>query len=191
MQSEPLRATLSSRPNPLVFRGLAACIAMGAIAVNLGLQDIWRPVLAAAMLVAVTCVVLPAKEPNDAFRNGLLTSLRSIRQSRFWMRLCGAVLMVLVVSLLDYFEAFTLGRVFNIFLVPIYLASLLLGLPVALLTWLISLVVVEYCAIPPRYGFAIVSLKDFAELITFLYLGLMAIACAHLITASSTIDEET
>jgi K+-sensing histidine kinase KdpD len=170
---------------------LAAGIAMGAVAVDVGLGGAWWPVLAAAMLVVVTCFVLPAREPDDGFRNGVLAMLRSIRWSPFWIRLCSAVLMVLAVSVLDYLGGFTLGREFNIFLVPIYLAALLLGLPVGLLTWLISLVTVEYCALPPRYSFAIVSLKDFAELITFFYLGLMTIACAHLIRASSTIDEET
>jgi K+-sensing histidine kinase KdpD len=94
------------------------------------------------------------------------------------------------VAALDYYASGfnRLGREFNIFLVPIFLSSLLFGLPLGILTWLLSFVTAYYCLIPPKYSFGIYSPKDLANLIGYFYLGLITLAIPVLIRASSAAD---
>ncbi len=70
-----------------------------------------------------------------------------------WLRLGCGVLFVLAGSLLASSTRLPVGSEFNLYLVPIFLSSLLFGLPVAVATWLLSFAVAYYYLIPPAIQF--------------------------------------
>ena len=102
-----------------------------------------------------------------------------------------AVLAIVAASALDeQVGGSILGRGFNIYLIPIFLASFFFGLPLAILTWLLSFLTAYFCLIPPRYSFEIGGLKDFGDLMIFFYVGLITVAIPTLIRASSVVEEK-
>jgi K+-sensing histidine kinase KdpD len=188
-KNKNIRETLFTRTDPVVFRIAAYIVAIGVAGSDMLLEGASWAILAAAGLVAAACFIFPARAPEDEFRKKILATLRFVRFSSVWMRLGCAIFLILIVSVLDYYGRFELGREFNIFLLPIFLASLLFGLPLAILTWLLSFIVVYFIVIPPRYSFEISELKEFAELVGFFYLGLMILTVPVLIRASAAVDE--
>jgi K+-sensing histidine kinase KdpD len=188
-KTQDLRETLFARADPVVFRIAAYIAAIGVAGSDMLLAGAWWAILAVTGLVAAACFIFPARAPQDEFRKKILAALRIVRFSCVWMRLGCAIFLILIVSVLDYYVRFELGREFNIFLLPIFLVSLLFGLPLAILTWLLSFIVVYFNVIPPRYSFEITELKEFAELFGFFYLGLMTLTVPVLIRASAAVDE--
>lgn len=187
---EKIRETMFSRPDPVIFRGLAYIAAIGIVGTDHLLGGAWWTILAAIALVAATSFILPVKRPKNRIRNGILETLHTIRYSSWWTRLACATLMVVGVSALGhYVGGFRLGREFNIYLIPIFLTSFMFGFPLAILIWLFSFVAVYYYVIPPDDSFALNSVKDFADLIGFFYLGLITLAIPVLIRASAVSDE--
>src|SRR6266436_5958601 len=188
-KTQDIRETLFARADPVVFRIAAYVAAIGVAGSDMLLAGTWWTILAVTGLVAAACFIFPARAPQNEFRKKILAALRLVRFSSVWMRLGCAVFLILIVSVLDYYVRFELGREFNIFLLPIFLVSLLFGLPLAILTWLLSFIVVYFSVIPPRYSFEISELKEFAELFGFFYLGLMTLTVPVLIRASAAADE--
>ncbi len=188
-KTQDIRETLFARADPVVFRIAAYVAAIGVAGSDMLLAGAWWTILAVTGLVAAACFIFPARAPQNEFRKKILAALRLVRFSSVWMRLGCAVFLILIVSVLDYYVRFELGREFNIFLLPIFLVSLLFGLPLAILTWLLSFIVVYFSVIPPRYSFEISELKEFAELFGFFYLGLMTLTVPVLIRASAAVDE--
>jgi K+-sensing histidine kinase KdpD len=140
---------------------------------------------AAIILVALTTFIFPAAAPKGKLHQGIIAMLGRI-QPPWWMGGTCAALMVAGISALDYFAGgLRVGGEFNLHLIPIFLASLLFGLPVGIVTWLFSFLAVYFSVISPRDSFAIGSLKDFADMISFFYLGLIILAIPVLIRASS------
>ena len=182
--------TIFLRPKPLIFRGAACVLALCVATTDRFLGGSWFAVLLALLLVGVTTFVLPASAPKTVLRKEILALLRWLRISRWGFQLSFAILMISAAVFLDIqLGGITLGPEFNIYLIPVFLASLFFGVPLALLTWLLCFLAVYFCLIPPRYSFEILSLGDFRDLMTFFYLGLMTAAVPTLIRASSVADD--
>jgi K+-sensing histidine kinase KdpD len=180
-----IRDSMDSRPDPLMFRGMAYVAAVGVVGTDLLLGARLWSVLGATLLIATASFIFPIRTPNDNFRKKTLVTLRAIRQSSWWVRFAVMALMTIGVSVFDSYLDLKLGRHFNMFLIPIFLVSLLFGLPLAILSWLLSVLAVYYCVIPPKNSFELGSLKDFADLFGFFYLGLVTLAIPTLIRSSS------
>jgi hypothetical protein len=187
-KTEKIRDTMFSHANPVIFRSAAYLAAIGVVGTDNLLGGGRWAILVAISLVAATNFILPVAPPEDNLRNGILTALHMIRCRPWRTRLACAILMVVGVSALDYYVGGSiLGREFNLYLIPIFLTSLLFGFPLAILTWLFSFLTVCYLAILSRISFF--SLEDFADLVGFFYLGLIALAIPVLIRSSSVADE--
>jgi K+-sensing histidine kinase KdpD len=181
--------TMSARPNPLMFRGAAYILALCVVGTDKLLGGSWFAFLVALLLVGATSFILPMGAPKNDRRKKILAAMQTLRFSSWRFRLGCAILAIVGASALnEQFGGSILGRGFNIYLIPIFLVSLFFGLPLALLTWLLSFVTAYFLLIPPRYSFEIGSLKDFQDLMMFFYLGLITVAVPALIRASAVVD---
>ena len=179
-----------TRPNPLLFRGAAYVLALGVVGTDKLLGGSWLAFLAALLLVGATSLTLPMRATKNSFHKKSLAALQTIRFSPWWLRLACAVLAIVAASALDQqIGGSMLGRGFNIYLISVFLVSFFFGLPLAILTWLLSFLTAYFCLIPPRYSFEIGTLKDFGDLMIFFYLGLITAAVPTLIRASAVVDE--
>ena len=187
IEPKTIRDTMFERPDPVMFRSAAVILTAVVAGTNLWLGGSWRGFLVAILLVAVSCFILPANDPIDSARRGISVGIYRVKSWPGWVRICCAMIMVAGIAVLDFMaHGLELGREFNLFLLPIFLSSLLFGLPVAILTWFISFLTTYFCLIPPKYSFEISSLKDFAGLLGYVYLGLATLAIPALIRASSS-----
>lgn len=185
IQSDQIRETLFVGADARSFRPIALVAAFAVVATNWLLGGRWLSILIGLGVVAATCLILPARLPSDRVRLTIMRILQVAHAWPLWLRLGCGVLFVLAGSLLASSTRLPVGSEFNLYLVPIFLSSLLFGLPVAVATWLLSFAVAYYYLIPPQYSFQILSLKDFALTIGYFYLGLLALAIPALVRASS------
>jgi len=191
LQIEELLVRMRERPDPRIFRSIAYVTAFGIVGTDKLLGGTWWAIPATAILLLVASFIFPARPPKDRLRKKILVMLHAARDSSFRIRFACTVLMVVGVSALDhYLVGIDIGREFNLYLIPIFVASQLFGLPLAILTWLLSLLAVYYCVIPPRYSLEIGSVKDLETLIEFFYLGLLALAVGMLMVATSISPRE-
>ena len=185
IQSDQIRETLFVGADAKSFRPIALVAAFAVVATNWLLGGRWLRILIGLGVVASTCLILPARLPSDRIRLTIMRILRAAYAWPLWLRLGCGVLLILAVSVLTNSTRLPVGSEFNLYLVPIFLSSLLFGLPVAVATWLLSFSVAYYYLIPPKYSFEVLSLKDFALTIGYFYLGLLALAIPALVRASS------
>ena len=164
-KNNKIRETMFARADPVIFRGVAFALAVGVAGSDMLMAGAWWAILAAGAPVVAACFLFPATAPKDDFRKNALMALDAIRSSPVGLRVAFVIILILACSVLDFYGRFELGRQFNIFLIPIFLASLLFGLPLAILTWLLAFLAVYFCVIPPKYSLVIAQPKEFAELI--------------------------
>ena len=186
IEPKTIRDTMFARPDPAVFRGLAYILAAAVGLVDLALGGTWLGLLAGVGRVAVASLLLPTSIPKDDALGRLSIAIYNSLYWPVWARLGCVSLAVAGIATLDFsFDGLALGREFNLFLIPVFLSSLLFGMPLAIVTWLLSFITAYFCLIPPRYSFELGSPKDFTELVGYFYLGLITLAIPVLIRASS------
>jgi hypothetical protein len=186
---EEIRDTMYRRLDPTVARSIAYFVTAIVVIVDKYLGGSWWAAGIALVLVTAACWAFPIERPGGSFRIGVLRLLRAIRRWSVGSRIAWVVFGIAAVSARDFYVGgLELGKGYNLYLLVIFLSSLLFGLPLAVLTWLLSFLAAYYCLLPPRYSFDISTLKDFADLMGYFYLGLLVIAVPVLIRASSTAD---
>ena len=178
-----------TRPRPLIFRGAAYILALSVVGMDNSLGGSWFAFPVALLIVGAASLTLPLKAPKNKFHQQLLAALQKFRLSPWVFRFACAVLAIVGASALNQIGGSIVGRGFNIYLVPIFLVSFFFGLPLAILTWLLSFLMAYFFVIPPKYSFEIGTLKDFGDLVLFFYLGLITAAIPTLIRASAVLDE--
>lgn len=140
----------------------------------------WLGFAIGAMLVQFTYWLL-----NDNLSHGIAKRITAIRQARRWpiaIRMALAALIVGTDIAIDVmWGGHSLGRTFNLYLLPIFLTSLFLGGRVALTVALFCFVAVYYLDIPPRYSFALTSIEGAAHLVVFVILAAIVLAVPKLL----------
>ena len=186
---DKIRETMFTRPNPVIFRGAAYVLALSVLGTDELLGATWFAFLAGLLLVGAATLILPPGGPKNQLNRKILAVLQSLRLTPWGIRFGYAVLAIVLASVLnEQIGPSVLGRGFNIYLIPIFLVSFFFGLPLAILTWLLSLLTAYFCLIAPKYSFEIRELKDFGDLMIFFHLGLNTAAIPNLIRAASGAD---
>ena len=158
--------------------------ALFVLSVNKFFGGFWSSFLIGLLVVQLTYWLLKI---NLSHR--LAHGIVAARQTRRWpfaIRLFCATLIIGADFAADlYFGGYTLGRSFNLYLLPIFLTSLCLGGRLALVASLLCATAVDYLAIPPRFSFAISSIEDALHLLVFLILAVIVVAIPKVLLASA------
>ena len=179
-----------SRPDPLIFRSAAFAMAVAVVGVDKVLGNTFLASLATITAVIVGSFIFPARSPRNKLRRVIHERLIRIGWERWYKRLVLATGMMVGAAVLNnYVAGDLLGQEYSLFLIVVFLASLLLGMQIAIVVWLLSFLWVYYSVVPPKNSFEIGSVKDFADLIGYFYLGLIMLAIAVLIRVSSAPEE--
>lgn len=187
---ERIRDTMWKGPQPAIARTAAFLLTLSVVAVDRVLGGTWWAVLVSILLFALACFIFPTATPSSERYRAILETVRKLRETSLPARLICATAMIAAAFVLDYYlDRSPVGRAFNLFLTPVFFAALLFGIPVAIAAWLVSCVVVYFSVIPPRFSFELDSLKDFASLMGYFYLGLLALAVPALIRSSSSTSD--
>jgi K+-sensing histidine kinase KdpD len=151
----------------------------------------WIGFVAGLIIVHFTYKLLRGNFSTNRFTRACLAILRSAQN---WPRpirfACGFLLVVADVALDIHLNGFSLGRGFNIYLVPIFFSSLLFGSEVTVATWVFSLLAVFYFDIPPRYSLSIAGVKEIVDLLIFIILAGIIFVVPKLLIASATLANE-
>jgi hypothetical protein len=186
MKNHLLLDSTLRRLDPLVFRSVACVMAAAVSGTEVILGGAYLAPLGTMTAVIVGSFLFPARSPRNTVYLGIYEGLMWIGVTRWFMRLAFATILLAGGTVLNsYFGGDLLGQEYSLFLIVVFVAALLCGLQVAIIVWLISLLLVYYYVVPPKNSFEINSIKDFADLIGYFYLGLAMIAIAVLIRASS------
>ncbi|SDJ64756.1 MULTISPECIES: DUF4118 domain-containing protein [Bradyrhizobium] len=176
-----------SAPDPLIFRSLAYILAAAVVGSEKILGGTALALFATIISVMVGGYLFPANRPRNNLRKAIYGRLSRISSIRWRRRLVWAILMIAGVAFLNgYVGGDSLGLEYSFFLIAIFIASLLFGMPIAIAAWLLSFLLVYYFVVPPKSSFEIGSIKEFADLIGYFYLGLAMLAIAVLFRASSS-----
>jgi hypothetical protein len=175
-----------SKLDPATYRSIALTGSVLVAAVDTAFGGSWGVMLIAGGLAAGVSALLPTRAPVNALQGTALKALLALRSLPRLLQSGLVILFVLSIVVLTYSNPiFTLGRCFNLFLVPVLLTSLLFGPRIGAFALLLSIVGALFSAIPPRDSFALNSLTDFSYLIVFAYLGAIVWAMPLLIFESS------
>jgi hypothetical protein len=158
------------------FRVLAFLAPMSLAGINKFLGGSWWAFPIAFAIVFAGAIALPSRFPKSGWRRELLLALCRARTWPWRMQIVAAVFVLAGTVALDYYwSGASLGRSFNLFLMPIIVSGLLFGLTISLAVWLVSIPIVLFCVIPPEYSLNISDLKDVAILCVYSYQGLFAL----------------
>ncbi|MCG2633020.1 DUF535 family protein [Bradyrhizobium sp. WYCCWR 13023] len=166
------------------LRTLAYAGSLLVLSIDKILGGSWLGFAIGAMLVQFTYWLL-----NDNISRGTANRIMAIRQVRGWPTAIRALLAALIVGAdiaIDViWGGHSLGRTFNLYLLPMFLTSLFLGGRVALTVSLFCFLAVYYLDIPPRYSFALTSIESAAHLVVFIILAAIVLVVPKLLFAAA------
>jgi K+-sensing histidine kinase KdpD len=183
---EKTLASSFTKLDPAVYRSIALIAAIAVAAINMTFGGTWQAVLVVGVIVCLLIVLLPANAPRNPLHRLALKTLLALRSLPQRAQFAAAISFVGTNIVFSYYEpTFSLGRNFNLFLLPILFASLFFGPRIGAVALLASILAAFYCVIPPQFSFVLNSRRDFAYVIVFAYLGAIAWAIPVLIFESS------
>jgi K+-sensing histidine kinase KdpD len=161
------------------------------VGVTKSLGGSWIAVLLGVLIVITSSWILPSDLPQNQAGNKVLVIFSAIRTLPWLTRFACGVLLVIGIAELDrHVDGFNLGRRFNVYLIPIFLSSLLLGPSVTFVLGIMCLLAVDYLVIPPFDSFAIDTMRDFVHLVIFSILVTTVFMIPQLLYRSSVLDQE-
>ena len=183
---ETLLGTMTTRSDPTVFRFIAAFLTAFSALLDMYLGGSWVAACLAAILFGFMCFLSPSTSPRTRFQSSIAEKFYSVRRTSLLIQgSAGALLIVFIAILAPHISYYGLGREYNFYLLPICIAAFLFDFRIAVLVWFASGLACYYCAIPPRYSFGLASLKEWAEVLGFFYLGLAILTVPIMIRASA------
>lgn len=142
-------------------------------------------------LVHLTYKLLRGDFSTVGFIRQCMAKLRSIQSLPRPIRFALGLLLVAGDVALDiHSNGFSLGRGFNIYLVPIFFSSLLFGSEITIATWAFSLLAIFYIDVPPRYSFSVGGVKEIIDLLIFFILAGIVFVIPKLLIASAVLANE-
>jgi K+-sensing histidine kinase KdpD len=174
--------------NPSSFRAVAFFSSLMILGINKLIGGSWRGLLINGLAICVVTFLLPARRPQNLLRLKILAAFRAAHRTARPVKIICFVSTAGVVVALQYLAGgFPAGRGFNLFLVPIFVSSLLFGLRTALAAWPFAVLLAYYCIVPPYFSFRLEDPLHFADLIIFSYECLMAAVIAVIFYESSVL----
>jgi len=185
MSIERLPEALATKPDRQLIRVASYILAAVVLGTDKLLGGSWSSFAVAAALITAMFILLPAELPRGNARLRILAVLQSIRGLSSGYRMMAALLIVCIITFLATNFSSVVGRQFNLSLLSILLCSFFFGLRISIVTWLASFLLIYLFVIPPTSHLGIASLADFANLIVYIYLSLVALTIPTLIRATS------